>query len=429
MRADMAPWTITIVAIDGSRDIAHALRDRLDRAWPSETPAQFTVTMLDDLDQAGQARLDAIVVCLTGDPPRARLRSHLGELDEAGVAMMVLTPEPESLRDFGNAMVEAIECDDALLCAKLQGMLHRQPTVSALRRDVSLAQRFHGGLQGEIARMHEEMQLAAMVQREFLPRELPELYGVEFAALWRPAHYVSGDIYDVARLDNDHIGVFLADAVGHGVPAALMTMVICRSLTTKIITGNLYHIVEPCEVLSSLNHDMIRRQGRSTRFATAVYAVINCRTRMVKLAGAGHPPPLLMRVDGEVEMIESSGGLLGVFKDESYEQVNLEMHLGDRLVLYSDGFEQAFPVKGHDSYERRLPTTRYREEFAQLAEQPTPTDMIATISQRLDDQSGSLHQVDDLTMICMHTGPLAAATDSDRDARRQEIEALRARTG
>jgi sigma-B regulation protein RsbU (phosphoserine phosphatase) len=205
--------------------------------------------------------------------------------------------------------------------------------------------------------------------------------------------------------------MFLADAVGHGVPAALMTMVICRSLTTKIVTGNSYRIIEPTEVLAKLNRDMIRRQGRTTRFATAAYVVVNCRNRTARFAGAGHPPPLLLSADGTVSSLETDGGLLGVFEDEVYNQIDLELAVDDRLLLYSDGFEQAFPSERADTYEQRLPSERYREEFERLIEEPTPQAMIEAIGRRIDDQAGSLHQVDDLTLVCLQAGALAGEED------------------
>jgi len=333
-------------------------------------------------------------------------------LEDAGVAALLITPgaaaEPPATAPAG-ALHRSLDCDDAVLCATLEGMLHRQEELIQLRREVSISSRFQGGLQTEIARMHEELQLAAMVQREFLPRELPRLYGVEFASLWRPAHYVSGDIYDIARLDGDHVGVFIADAVGHGVPAALMTMIICRSLLPKVITGNSYRLVEPSDVLSKLNQDLIRRQGRTTRFATAAYALVNCRTRVMRFAGAGHPPPILLPTDGATQHLETEGGLLGVFEDEQYDQIEVSLGVDDRLFLYSDGFEQAFPGLQKNAATRPLPNTRYRRELEALRDAGPPEQMVETISQRLDHQQGSLHQIDDLTLLCMHVGPLVGA--------------------
>jgi serine phosphatase RsbU (regulator of sigma subunit) len=419
----MRPSNIIVAFLDDREPSAELVRQRLLDAWKGAGPIRVTTVCGDALGEAELSGVDVIALLLGRSAPTTAALAMLAMLEDAGVAVLALLEEPsptDNPYDFAGALTLPADIDDARLCATLEGMLHRQREVTRLRHEVSLAQRFQGGLKGEIARMHEELQLAAMVQREFLPRELPDLYGVEFAALWRPAHYVSGDIYDIVRLDDDHVGVFLADAVGHGVPAALMTMIICRSLTTKIITGNTYRIVEPSEVLAKLNRDMIRRQGRTTRFATAAYAVVNCRSRLMRFAGAGHPPPLLLSADDAPRLLETSGGLLGVFEDEVYEQIEIELAVGDRLLLHSDGFEQAFPAPKADNYEQRLPTARYREEFERLGEYTTPQEMINAISRRLDDQRGSLHQVDDLTLICMYAGPLA--TPDAAEATEQQAE-------
>ena len=413
------PWNVIVSDFDPPDALPRreACQQKLTAGWEGPAPLNITAVPGDDLPDHDLTYVDAVVLSVGPDVERRRLLPVLGALEEAGVAVIGLMDEDSTSAEtleYAGALIEPATIDERTLCAKLHGLLHQQQMVAQLRKEVATAQRFQGGLKGEIDRMHEELQLAAMVQREFLPRELPGLYGVEFGVLWRPAHYVSGDIYDISRLDTDHIGVFVADAVGHGVPAALMTMVICRSLTTKIITGNSYRILEPSEVLARLNHDMIRRQGRTTRFATAVYAVVNCRTRVMRLAGAGHPPPLLLLDDGTTRPLETEGGLVGVFEDETYEQIEVQLSVNDRLLIYSDGFEQAFPTEQADAYERKVPTTRYREEFERLIREPSPKAMIEAISARLDDQIGSLHQVDDLTLLCMEVGALPAAEQTPR---------------
>jgi sigma-B regulation protein RsbU (phosphoserine phosphatase) len=408
----MRPCNVIVAFLDDHEPSAQLVCQRLTDAWSGAHPIDVTIEDAESLAEAELSGIDAIALVLGDEAQTPHALSILATLEDAGVAVLALLDDPspaDNAHTLAGALTLPADASDARLCATLNGILYRQREVARLRQEVSLAARFQGGLKGEIARMHEELQLAAMVQREFLPRELPTLYGVEFAALWRPAHYVSGDIYDVTRLDDDHVGVFLADAVGHGVPAALMTMIICRSLTTKVITGKNYRIVEPSEVLAQLNRDMIRRQGRTTRFATAAYAVVNCRSRLMRFAGAGHPPPLLLSAGEAPRVLETSGGLLGVFEDETYEQIEVDLAVGDRLLLHSDGFEQAFPTPKADNYEQRLPTARYREEFERLARCGTPQEMIDVIGQRLDDQRGSLHQVDDLTLICMHAGPLVAS--------------------
>jgi len=415
----MMRWNVIIAALPGHAARASDIAQRLTTSWTALTPATFTEAAAAELQPDSLGSVDAVILVGESNSIQSTSLTVLGVIEEAGVpvlAMLDCKPEPGNAYEFAGAIVSYWDAPLTEIIACLMGMLHRQTEVKRLRAEVTLSQRFHGGLKGEIAKMHEELQLAALVQREFLPRELPVLHGVEFAAMWRPTNYVSGDIYDLIRLDEDHAGIFIADAVGHGVPAALMTMVICRSLITKEITGNTYRIVPPGEVLARLNTEMIRRQGRTTRFATAVYAVINCRQRTMTLAGAGHPPPVRLSVDGTSEVLETSGGLLGVFPDETYGQVEVELNTHDRLLFHTDGFEQAFPAEQTDSYHRRLPSNRYRSEFDQLCTLPTASEMIEAINRRVDDQAGSLHQIDDLTLVCVHAGELAGAKPQPEDA-------------
>ena len=414
----MIRWNVIVAALEGHAAQADALARRMHAAWKASTPATFTTAGAAELQPGSLGSIDTVILVGDRQSAQSSTLASLNLMEDAGVPVLALLdglPEAGNVFDFAGAVIEPWTADDHHLCSLLQGMLHRQQEVKRLRAEVALSQRFHGGLKGEIAKMHEELQLAALVQREFLPREAPAMHGVEFAALWRPTNYVSGDIYDLIRLDEDHVGVFLADAVGHGVPAALMTMVICRSLSTKDIIGNSYHIVPPAEVLTRLNAEMIRRQGRSTRFVTAVYAVINCRKRIMQLAGAGHPPPLRLAADGASSVLETVGGLLGIFPDEVYEQTEIELSMGDRILFYTDGFEQAFPNALQDERDRRIPTNRYRSEFDQLGTLKTAEEMVEAISRRLDDQVGSLHQIDDLTLVCARMGSLAQGVHDPGD--------------
>ncbi|MHC5028990.1 MAG: PP2C family protein-serine/threonine phosphatase [Planctomycetota bacterium] len=407
----MSSLKVTIAAFDDQLARAETLGERLTSEWPAESPPAVTAACGGSIELDDLRGIDVLIACPCGPVDEDAVLALLSLAEEAyvpTVAALDGRPNPKSSYAYAGALVCSTSSPASTLAHAVHALAHRQSSVRALGQEVAIAQRFQGGLTGQISKMHEEMQLAAMVQREFLPRELPSLHGVSFGALWRPSNYVSGDIYDVTRLDEDHIGVFLADAVGHGVPAALMTMVISRSIVLKEIKGQEYRLLPPSEVLERLNTGLIRRQGSAARFATAAYAVINCRSRTMTVASAGHPPSMFLRADGTTEMIETCGGLLGVFENETYEQTERELAMGDRLLLYSDGFEQAFPPKTDDEHERRIPTDRYLDEFEQLRLGSTPTEMIEHIALRIDDQCGSLHQIDDLTLLCMYAGPLDA---------------------
>ncbi len=415
----MNHWNIAIATDPGHAALAEEVRSRLAGSWRSSPEARFTATCVADLGEEQIEQLDAAVLIVDAaaqDTPLLRLLSFMEELHVPVVALLDRTPGAASVFGHTSVLIEDRRCSGTVLCARLHGMLHRQREVNMLRREIAVAIRSHDGLEDEVARMHNDLQLAAQAQRGFLPGDVPSLHGITVASMWRPARYVSGDIYDVVQLDDDRLGLFLADAVGHGMAAALMTMVICQSLVTKVRQGSSWRVLRPADVLSRLNARMMRRTTEPMRFATAVYAVLDCRSRRLTLAGAGHPPPIVVRAGGGTESLSTSGGLLGVFKDEKYDEVEVELRSGDRLLIYTDGFEQAFPLPDGDRSRLHVPTVRYRQEFEEVCSLPDPKEMIDAIGRRLDSQLGSLHQVDDLTLLCIHAGkaqaeasPIAAA--------------------
>ncbi|HMO27101.1 MAG TPA: hypothetical protein PKB10_12620, partial [Tepidisphaeraceae bacterium] len=127
-------------------------------------------------------------------------------------------PEPTSLPATQNAGDLLLHVDQL------------QRTISNLQQEVDLLHRRDESLNGYMQKLDEEMRLAARLQFDFLPKKIPQLGNVQIHTLFRPAGYVSGDLYDVMRLDETHIGFYVADAVGHGMPAALLTMFMKNAL-------------------------------------------------------------------------------------------------------------------------------------------------------------------------------------------------------
>lgn len=317
----------------------------------------------------------------------------------------------------GGLLVESWDADPAFLAAALYTLSERQSTVRSLVRDLTIANRYQGGVRGEMDRIHDELNLAACVQQEMLPRRMPERPGLQFGALFRPAGYVSGDIYDVVELDDEgrYVGFFIADAVGHGVPAALMTMVIHRSLRmTRAGERGARDIVWPGEAMTRLNDELCRGKRESPRFTTAVYGILDTRTWKVTLAGAGHPPPLRIR-RRMMTLVETDGPLLGVFPGEKYKDVTFSLMEDETLLLYSDGFETAFaPPELHPR--KRKAADSYLTELATLAwptsDAPAPVaETLLELERRLDLQAGSLHQVDDVTAVAICTGKAASRAE------------------
>ena len=319
-------------------------------------------------------------------------------------ALILLPPNKShatmSLRSQG-IMCEPIDIDPEHAALILWTLAQRQPAIQQIATELRITELSVRSVHGEINKLHDELAVAASIQREYMPKDLPSISGIDMGIVYRPASYVSGDIYDVIELDENHTGFFLADAVGHGVPAALMTMVITQGLHKTEGEGEKTHIIPPGEALRRLNNTMTEHAGEQARFATAVYAIHNKLTNEITIAGAGHPPSLLVRSeDGEVEQIESGGPLLGVFSDVEFGQDTVTMRPGDVFIMYSDGFEVAFPNKDAVGDERKRPTLTYIKELTVAGSGiGTLADAITTLEEHLDNQNGSLHQPDDITAL------------------------------
>jgi len=361
-------------------------------------------------------------------PAAGQLFEIVGELQERQVP--TLLTRPNGSERLGQPHQEGvIACppgtDPAQACVVLQTLIGQAPVVATLRRERRLLQAQNVGLCEQIGKLDEELRMAAQLQREFLPHELPEIDGASFHVLYRPAGYVSGDIYDAVRLDENHLGFFVADAVGHGVPAALMTIYIKRSLRNKRIDPNAekgYTLMTPGEALARLNADMIAHQSGKVRFATACYGVLDTRTLQLTIARAGHPFPMLLRGEEEVQTLEPEGGLLGVFPDEVFEEEVVQLQPGDRLLLYSDGFECAFPDDELGSNgKRKVANENYAQEFLDLGN-GDPSTAIKRLENKLDTQAGSLNQKDDLTVVCLSLSQDAGAQTGEGGAAQAGVQ-------
>src|SRR5207247_649251 len=171
---------------------------------------------------------------LTGDlAPRARLASL-----ESGADAYILRPfEP------------------AELLAQVQALLRIKERHDHLTEKTAEVHRINKRLQATYQQIDQELELARRIQESFLPQTLPELPEVRFAVHYKPCGKVGGDFYDIFRLDEQHLGFYVADAMGHGVPASLLTIFVKKGVRTKEISGRDYRLVPPAEVLQRLNRD------------------------------------------------------------------------------------------------------------------------------------------------------------------------------
>ncbi|KKK85439.1 hypothetical protein LCGC14_2773290, partial [marine sediment metagenome] len=319
----------------------------------------------------------------------------LDRVDLSGSVAVVLLPASlpaDNLlaRRRGQYVLTPADISATELLARVEAAAALQPVIKHLRTDVEAARAFT--LSGDQEEFDEQMRLAARLQRDFLPQTMPEVGSARFAALFRPAAWVSGDMYDIFRLDEHRVGFYVADVVGHGMPAALLTIYIKKSLQTKRILGHSYEIVPPSITLTLLNDDICQQGLTSCQFCTAWYGIVDTRTLRLRFSRGGHPPALLIGPGKSVRQLDAAGPLLGVFPGETFQGQEVTMTPGQRVVVFSDGAEEAL---GNESDEQDSGLVRACRELLHL-----PVDEMALqLTARIDERRADSFHGDDVTVL------------------------------
>jgi phosphoserine phosphatase RsbU/P len=259
------------------------------------------------------------ILFITDDhSPEARLASF-----EAGADMYLLRP-------FASAE----------LLAQVGACLRMKDTHDRLAEKTAEIHRINKRLQQAYQQIDQELELAHRIQSSLLPQTLPEIPGCRFAVHYVLCGKVGGDFYDVFRLDENHVGFYVADAMGHGVPASLLTIFIKKGIRAKEVFGKKYRLVPPSEVLGKLNKELVDQQLSENPFITMAYGLFNHRDATLQFARAGHPYPLYVPRDGGLELWQLQGLLLGVV-DASFPVATHQLRHGDKVLFYTDGVDNA----------------------------------------------------------------------------------------
>jgi sigma-B regulation protein RsbU (phosphoserine phosphatase) len=242
--------------------------------------------------------------------------------------------------------------------------------------------------------LSEQFRLAGLVQQDFLPTQLPNTDRVRWAATFLPAEWVSGDIYDIVRIDEQHIGFYVADVVGHGIPAALLTIFLKQALVMRETIDNKYYVFSPAEVMKNLNVRLAKQKLSGYQFATCCYCLLNVNTLQLTYARAGHPYPILIRPNEQPQQLEIRGSLLGIFGKSEYTQQTIQLQHGDKLLLYSDGAE---PFIGSLDDSTGF---NFSERFCGIKDLPL-VEMMDKFNNFVQNQSVVPSEVDDITAVAL----------------------------
>ncbi|MBL8879253.1 MAG: SpoIIE family protein phosphatase [Phycisphaerales bacterium] len=305
------------------------------------------------LRSAASPVADAYVIVVAPDHeiPPARLRVLLDRIADEPRSVMIFREGGGFLRRIARPPTVPV-CffggnEESELAIRLEMMLEVRESLSTLHREgIENRSAESRAVQGYQA----QLRLASQVQREFLPDNPPPIGAASFSVFYRPADFVSGDIYDIQQLDNEHVGIAIADATGHGIPAALLTVFVKRALRGTERAGGSKRLLAPTEVLTRLNHDLLEANLRQCQFVAAAYAILNTRTLELEIARAGTPFPVLRRASGATECLRCDGGVVGIMPDAKFTPRRVQLAAGDSVLLFSDGLDRlVMPPTDSDS--------------------------------------------------------------------------------
>jgi serine phosphatase RsbU (regulator of sigma subunit) len=261
----------------------------------------------------------------------------------------------------------------------------RLATHTALKRARDALKQTAELLASELDRQARELRVAAHVQRSILPRKPPECPGVRTAWRYEPATEVGGDLFDVLLMPGGRTFLFLADAMGHGVHAALVASTVKAALSA--------HLAEADDLAMLMRHlDEAVGSLFEDRFVTAAACIIDPASHTLRYVLAGHPP-ILVYDRGGVRQLRTGGLPLGTLGGLDFIESEVELEPGSRILLYSDGVTEAEGPGGD-----QLGVSGLADLLAQLSEEE-PGVMVEGLRAFLDEHRGSVPLADDLTIL------------------------------
>ena len=240
----------------------------------------------------------------------------------------------------------------------------------------------------ERLRIEQELRVARLIQQTLLPKSAPELGGYQIAAYYRPAREVGGDFYDFLELEDGRLGLVVGDVSGKGIPAALV-MANTRSVLRTIAQGG---GIAPGEVLAEAN-EILYPDIPPNMFVTCFYGVLDPSSDTFTYANSGHDLPYLHR-KGEAEELRARGMPLGLMSSMGYEEMELVLEPGDRVLFYSDGL-----VEAHDPEGEMFGFPRLRALIADHGEERALGDFL--LEELYSFVGEGWEQEDDITLLML----------------------------
>lgn len=251
---------------------------------------------------------------------------------------------------------------------------------------------FHEQVRRQNVQFRREMEMARSIQQNLLVNHFPQVGRYRIASRYIPATDLGGDFFDVYSVSGSLFGVFIADVAGHGVQAALLSMIVKGTLDA--IKKQHY---SPASLLSELNTRLVPLFEPLNTFVTAFSAVIDVWTGRLLYCSAGHPAQFLFH-DGQAKELKTRGGILGLSSSRQFSESMADLTQGDILLLYTDGLVEGSSEDGEEFGEQRL------INCIQSNRDQEPETIVEALVERLDEfdapalEESALHE-DDVNII------------------------------
>jgi len=250
-------------------------------------------------------------------------------------------------------------------------------------------------LEKKQAKINEALDAAGCIQKSLLPLDLPFQDSVKFAWTCIPCDEIGGDILNVFALDDKHMGFYMLDVAGHGVPSAMISVLVYQlmaphsdTLVNRQISPPA--IREPQEVLEILNKEF--PFSRFERHFTIIYGVLDVTSGMMKCSNAAHCPPVILPRRGELNILETSGTIIGL-EGVPFGQESVQLMPSDKVVIVSDGLTEAFNPAGKMFGSGRL------YQHLEKMRLSSPDSIVEGLFAKVVDFSGTRSLSDDLSLM------------------------------
>ena len=241
----------------------------------------------------------------------------------------------------------------------------------------------------EKKKLDEQMQIAKDVQTNLLPLNPPEIEGYNIAGICIPTYEIGGDYYDYIQLDDQNLAIVIADVSGDGIPAALIMSAFRALLYSQIKADN-----NPSKIMSVLNQQ-IPNVSRKRDFISVFYAKLNFKEHTCTYTNCGHNPPILLRSNGKIELLEQGSAALNILTEAKYNSDSVKLEPGDQIIFYTDGVTEVFNM---DNVEYGF------ERFKKIildSKDLTASEIITNIVYSIKTFSGTKLFRDDFTIIVL----------------------------